>query len=249
MKDKVILITGATSGIGKSTAQKFGEAGAKVVVSGRRETEGNAVVAAIKAAGGEATFVRADVAKEEDVKALVARTVETYGRLDVAFNNAGVEHVGPLAEATQEEYRRLFDINVWGVISSMKHEIPAMLKNGGGSIINTSSMGGHIGMAGLSIYIASKHAVEGLTKTTALEYAQEGIRVNAVAPGAIETDMITRFAGEEGSDMRAGLASMHPMGRMGKANEIADAVLFLASDAASFITGTSLKVEGGFLAQ
>jgi NAD(P)-dependent dehydrogenase (short-subunit alcohol dehydrogenase family) len=249
MKDKVILITGATSGIGKSTALKFGEAGAKVVVSGRRETEGNAVVAAIKAAGGEATFVRADVAKEEDVKALVARTVETYGRLDVAFNNAGVEHVGPFAETTQEEYRRLFDINVWGVISSMKHEIPAMLKNGGGSIINTSSMGGHIGMAGLSIYIASKHAVEGLTKTTALEYAQEGIRVNAVAPGAIETDMITRFAGEEGSDMRAGLASMHPMGRMGKANEIADAVLFLASDAASFITGTSLKVEGGFLAQ
>lgn len=249
MKNKVVIITGATSGIGKATALKFGQAGAKVVVSGRRESEGQSVADLIKADGGEATFVRADVANEDDVKALVAKAVETYGRLDVAFNNAGVEQVGPFAEVTQDDYQRLFDINVWGVLSSMKHEIPAMLKNGGGSIINTSSIGGHIGMAGLSIYIASKHAVEGLTKTAALEYAKEGIRVNAVAPGAIETDMINRFAGEEGSEMRAGLASMHPVGRMGKANEIADAVLFLASDAASFVTGASLNVDGGFLAQ
>jgi NAD(P)-dependent dehydrogenase (short-subunit alcohol dehydrogenase family) len=249
MKNKVILITGATSGIGKATAFKFGQAGAKVVVSGRRQSEGQSVVEAIKAEGGEAIFVRADVTIEDDVKALVSKTVETYGRLDVAFNNAGVEHVAPISEVTRGDYQRLFDINVWGVTNSMQHEIAAMQKTGGGSIINTSSIGGHVGMAGLSIYIASKHAVEGLTKTTALEYAKEGIRVNAVAPGAIDTDMVTRFAGEEGSEMRAGLASMHPVGRMGRDTEIADAVLFLASDAASFITGTSLKVDGGFLAQ
>jgi len=249
MKNKVILITGATSGIGKATAFKFGQAGAKVVVSGRRQSEGQSVVEAIKAEGGEAIFVRADVTIEDDVKALVAKTVEAYGRLDVAFNNAGVEHVAPISEVTRGDYQRLFDINVWGVTNSMQHEIAAMQKTGGGSIINTSSIGGHVGMAGLSIYIASKHAVEGLTKTTALEYAKEGIRVNAVAPGAIDTDMVTRFAGEEGSEMRAGLASMHPVGRMGRDTEIADAVLFLASDAASFITGTSLKVDGGFLAQ
>jgi NAD(P)-dependent dehydrogenase (short-subunit alcohol dehydrogenase family) len=249
MKNKVILITGATSGIGKATALKFAQAGAKVIVSGRRKSEGQAVVDTIKADGGEATFVRADVAKEDEVKALVAKTIETYGRLDVAFNNAGVETMGPVTEATQDDYQRLFDINVWGVLSSMKHEIPAMLKNGGGSIINTSSIAGHIGMAGASVYIASKHAVEGLTKSTALEYAKEGIRVNAVAPGAIETAMIDRFAGEEGSEMRDGLTAMHPVGRLGKASEIADAVFFLASDSASFITGTSLKVEGGFLAQ
>jgi len=249
MKNKVVLITGGTSGIGKATALKFGAAGAKVVVSGRREPEGQAVVDAIKEAGGEATFVRADVSDESHVQALVAKTVETYGRLDIAFNNAGVEALGPVTEATKHSYQRLFDINVWGVLSSMKHEIPAMLKNGGGSIINTSSIAGHVGMAGASVYIASKHAVEGLTKSTALEYAKEGIRVNAVAPAAIETDMIDRFAGKEGSEMRAGLTSMHPFGRMGKAEEIADAVLFLASDASSFVTGTSLKVDGGFLSQ
>ena len=220
-----------------------------MIVSGRRATEGQAVVDSIKEAGGEATFVRADVSKESDVKALVAKTVETYGRLDVAFNNAGVESMGPITEVTQDAYKDVFDINVGGVISSMKYEIPAMLKNGGGSIINTSSIAGHVGMAGASVYVASKHAVEGLTKSTALEYAKEGIRVNAVAPGAIETDMIDRFAGEEGADARVGLTSMHPVGRMGIADEIADAVLFLASDASSFVTGTSLKVDGGFLSQ
>ena len=249
MKDKVVLITGATSGIGKTTALKFGAAGAKVVVSGRREEQGSAVVDAIKAAGGEATFVRADVAVEDDVKNLVAKTVETYGGLDVAFNNAGVEHSGSVVEESQADYERVFDINVWGVLSSMKHEIPAMLERGGGVIINTSSIAGHIGMAGAATYIASKHAVEGLTKTAALEYAQQGIRVNAVAPGGIATDMIDRFAGEEGSEMRDGLAQMHPLGRLGESEEIADAVLFLASDGASFITGESLKVDGGFVAQ
>jgi NAD(P)-dependent dehydrogenase (short-subunit alcohol dehydrogenase family) len=249
MKDKVVLITGATSGIGRATALKFGAAGAKVVVSGRREAEGQDVVETIKSAGGEARFVKADVANEAEVKALVAKTVETYGRLDVAFNNAGVELTGAIAEAEETDFRRVFDINVWGVLSSMKHEIPEMIKNGGGAIINTSSIAGHIGMPGAAVYIASKHAVEGLTKTAALEYAQQGVRINAVAPGGIATDMIDRFAGPEGSEMRDGLAQMHPLGRLGTSDEIADAVLFLASDGASFITGESLKVDGGFVAQ
>ena len=246
MKDKVVLITGGTSGIGKTTALKFGSEGSKVVISGRRESEGQAVVDEIKAAGGEATFVRADIANEDEVKAMVAKTVETYGGLNVAFNNAGVELGGPLVETERADFQRLFDINVWGVLTSMKYEIPEMIKGGGGSIINTSSVAGHIGMAGASVYIATKHAVEGLTKTAALEYVEQGIRVNSVAPGGIETAMIDRFAGP---DDQAGIAAMHPMGRFGKPQEIADAVYFLASDGASFITGESLKVDGGFLAR
>lgn len=247
-QNKVVLITGATSGIGKTSALAFAKAGAKVVVSGRRETEGQAVVAEIKAAGGEATFVKADVAIEADVAALVAQTVATYGRLDIAFNNAGIEHSGTVLDASEADYRRVFDINVWGVISSMKHEIPVMLRQGAGVIINTSSAVGHVGMPGASIYIASKHAVEGLTKAAALEYAKQGIRVNAVAPAAIETDMMHRFTGG-GEDTLSYMRSLHPVGRLGRSEEIANPVLFLASDAASFITGTSLKVDGGFLAQ
>jgi len=248
-QNKVVLITGATSGIGKVSALAFGKAGAKVVVSGRREAEGLAVVAGIKAAGGEATFVKADVAVEADVAALVAKTVATYGRIDIAFNNAGVELTGPIVDATEADYRRVFDINVWGVLTSMKHEIPVMLKQGGGVIINTSSVAGHIGMAGASVYVASKHAVEGLTKAAAIEYAKQGIRVNAVAPAAIETDMVTRFTGGGSEEALNYMHSLHPVGRMGRAEEIANPVLFLASDAASFITGTSLNVDGGFLAQ
>jgi NAD(P)-dependent dehydrogenase (short-subunit alcohol dehydrogenase family) len=218
------------------------------VVSGRRETEGQAVVAEIKAAGGEATFVKADVAIEADVAVLVAQTVAAYGRIDIAFNNAGIELTGPIVDVTEADYRRTFDINVWGVLTSMKHEIPVMLKQGAGVIINTSSVAGHIGKGGASVYVASKHAVEGLTKAAAMEYAKQGIRVNAVAPGGIKTEMAERFTGgsQEGLDY---LASLHPVGRLGTSDEIANAVLFLASDAASFITGTSLNVDGGFLAQ
>lgn len=246
---KVVLVTGGTSGIGKATALAFAKEGAKVVLAGRRETEGAAVVDEITKAGGTAHFVPADVAKEADVKRLVDATVAKFGRLDVAFNNAGVELMGPLTEVKEDDYRRLFDINVWGVIASMKYEVPAMLKTGGGAIVNTSSIAGHVGMAGAGVYIATKHAVEGLTKTAALEFAKQGIRVTAVAPAAIETDMIDRFAGPEGSDGRKGLAAMHPVGRMGQADEIAAAVLYLASDAAKFTTGISLPVDGGFLAQ
>ena len=248
-QNKVVLITGATSGIGKTSALAFAKAGAKVVLSGRREAEGQAIVAEIKAAGGEATFVKADVAVEADVAALVAKTVAAYGRIDIAFNNAGVELTGPIVDATEPDYRRVFDINVWGVLVSMKHEIPVMLKQGGGVIINTSSVAGHVGMSGAGVYVASKHAVEGLTKTAALEYAKQGIRVNAVAPAAIETDMITRFTGGGSEEALNYMHSMHPVGRMGRTEEIAHPVLFLASDAASFIIGISLNVDGGFLAQ
>jgi NAD(P)-dependent dehydrogenase (short-subunit alcohol dehydrogenase family) len=246
---KVVLVTGGTSGIGAVTAKLFAAEGAKVVVCGRRQPEGEAVVKAITAAGGTATFVTADVAKEKDVENLIATTLKTYGRLDVAFNNAGVELMGPMTDATEADYRRVFDINVWGVLVSMKHQIPAMLKTGGGSIINTSSIVGHIAMAGAGIYVATKFAVEGLTKTAALELAKQNIRVNAVAPGAIVTEMIDRFAGGEDSDTRKYLAGLHPIGRLGRGEEVAAAVLYLASDAASFTTGTSLPVDGGFTAQ
>jgi NAD(P)-dependent dehydrogenase (short-subunit alcohol dehydrogenase family) len=246
---KVVLVTGATSGIGRETALQFARAGARVVVAGRRQPEGEAVVRDIKAAGGEALFVQADVSREQDVKRLVDRTVERFGRLDVAFNNAGVEQSGSLAEATVDEYRRTFDINVLGVVLSMKYEVPAMLKTGGGSIINTSSVLGHIAAPGSGLYNASKHAVEGLTKTAALEFAKQGVRVNAVAPAATETEMIDRFVGAGDTEGRRQLAAIHPIGRMGRTSEVASAVLYLASDGASFVTGTSLPVDGGWLAQ
>jgi NAD(P)-dependent dehydrogenase (short-subunit alcohol dehydrogenase family) len=246
---KVVLVTGGTSGIGKETALAFAREGAKVVVSGRREAEGKAVVEAIRKAGGEGLFVQADVAKEADIKKLVDETVRKFGRLDVAFNNAGVEWTGPTTDATEADYRRVFDINVWGVLAAMKYEIPAMLKTGGGAVINTSSIAGHIGMAGAGVYVASKHAVEGLTKTAALEFAKQGVRVTAVAPAAIVTDMIDRFAGGEHSEGGKQLAAMHPVGRMGRAEEVAAAVLYLASDMAKFVTGISLPVDGGFMAQ
>jgi NAD(P)-dependent dehydrogenase (short-subunit alcohol dehydrogenase family) len=242
---KVALVTGGTSGIGRATAIEFARAGAKVVLSGRREKEGAQVVAEIKKLGGEAAFVRADVAKEADVKAMVKFTVDKFGKIDIAFNNAGAEWKGPLDQATEAEYRRVFDTNVWGVLNSMRHEIPMMLKNGGGAIVNTSSVAGHVGLAQVSVYIASKHAVEGLTKSAALEFAKKNIRINAVAPGPIATEMFDRFADDT---LRDQIIAITPVGRIGASEEIAAAVLYLASDAAKFTTGTSLVVDGGFIA-
>ena len=245
--NKIVLVTGGTSGIGKTTAIAFADAGARVVLTGRREKEGLEVVAEIKKTGGTAAYIRTDVAKEADVVKAVDFVLSTHGRLDVAFNNAGVEIVRPLDQVTEEQYRRTFDINVWGVLNAMKHEVAAMLKSGGGSIVNVSSIAGHIGLAQASIYVATKHAVEGLTKAIAVEFAKQGIRVNAVAPGAIDTEMVDRFAGKEG-DVRNWLISQHPVGRLGTAEEIAAAVLYLTSDAAKFTTGTILAIDGGWTA-
>ena len=243
---KVVLVTGGTSGIGKATAIEFARVGAKVVLTGRREKEGAQVVAEIKKLGGDAAFIRADVANEADVQAMVRFAVDKFGKIDIAFNNAGVEWTGPLEKATEAEYRRIFDINVWGVLNSMRQEIPAMLKNCGGAIINTSSLAGHVGSPQVSVYIASKHAVEGLTKSVALEFAKQNIRISAVAPGPIATEMWDRFAGDK--EVSAQVISTVPAARLGASDEIAAAVLYLASDAAKFTTGTSLVVDGGVVA-
>jgi NAD(P)-dependent dehydrogenase (short-subunit alcohol dehydrogenase family) len=246
---KVAIVTGGTSGIGRAAAIAFAKEGAKVVVAGRRAVEGDETVRRIKTNGGEAVFVATDVAQEAQVKNLVGRTLEQFGRLDIAFNNAGIEQTPtPFLEQSVETYNQVMDINVKGVWLSMRHEIPAMLKTGGGAIVNTSSVLGVIAMAGIEVYVASKHAVIGLTKSAAMEYAKQGIRINAVLPAAIETDMIRRFAGDA-PESRDRLAGMHPIGRIGKPEEIADAVLWLASDRASFVTGHSLSVDGGWTAQ
>lgn len=246
-ENKVALVTGGTSGIGRATAIAFAEAGAKVVLTGRREKEGREVVARIEQNGGTAAFFQADFSKDADVAAAIDFVVATYGRLDVAFNNAGVEALGPLQEITREKYQAAFDINVWGVLNAMKHEVAAMLKTGGGAIVNTTSTFGHVGAPQVTIYVGSKHAVEGMTKCVALEFAKQNIRVNSVSPAAIATDMIDRFAGKEG-EARDALTAKHPVGRLGKPEEIAAAVLYLCSDSAKFTTGTSLKVDGGWLA-
>ena len=244
--NKVALVTGGSTGIGRATSLLFARHGASVVI-GDLNPEGAEVVDLIKRESGNALFVKTDVSNARQVEELVARAVTSYGGLHFAFNNAGVEWIGPLDQATEAEYRRVFDINVWGVLNSMRHEIPAMLKSGGGAIVNTSSVAGHVGMAP-SIYTASKHAVEGLTKALALEFAKQKIRINAVAPAGVATEMVDRFAGKEG-EMRDYLTSLHPVGRIGASEEIAAAVLYLCSDNAKFTTGTSLVVDGGMLAQ
>src|SRR5438094_4816715 len=244
----VVLITGGNAGIGRAAAIEFAKQGAKVVVSGRREREGEEVVAGIKASGGEAIFVRADVSKERDVRTMIERTLATFGRLDCAFNNAGIEQaLTPLPDQTEETYDQIMDVNVKGVWLSLKHEIPAMLQNGGGAIVNNSSVAGLIGFATAPIYAASKHAVAGLTKSVALEYAKQNVRVNAVAPGAIETRMFRDFA--TAPEVRQMLESAHPIGRIGRPEEIASTVIWLCSNDASFVTGQIFPIDGGYTAQ
>ena len=245
LQDKVVLITGGTSGIGRATAVAFGEAGAKVVLSGRREAEGEETAALIRDTGAECLFVRSDVSDEAEVQALVEKTIATYGRLDCAFNNAGIESpLKPLHEQSIEDFDKLMSINVRGLFLCMKYEIQQMLNQESGVIINNSSMGGLIAFPGVSPYVASKHAVMGLTRSAALDYAKQGIRINAVNPGLIATAMMDRLRSGSTDD----IGSTVPMGRMGQAAEIAQAVVFLCSDAASYITGQPLVIDGGFTA-
>ena len=244
MKNPVVLITGALTGIGRAAALGFAREGAKIVVSGRRDDAGQTLVAELRALGAEAEFVRADVRHEADVEILVDKTVARFGRLDVAVNNAGTEgKPGPVIEQTAESYAATFDTNVLGVLLSMKHEMRVMQAQGAGSIVNLSSTMGQRGAPGASLYTASKHAVEGLTKSAALEGAAFGVRVNAVAPGATETGMLDRFAGN--ADRKAAMVAGIPLKRVGRPEEIADAILFAASDKASFISGQIINVNGG----
>jgi NAD(P)-dependent dehydrogenase (short-subunit alcohol dehydrogenase family) len=247
MNTPVVLITGALTGIGRAAAVAFAGKGAKVVVAGRRDAVGKALVKELRSLGSEAEFTNADVRRDDDVRAVVDKTVARFGRLDVAVNNAGTEgQVGPITEQTAESYAATFDTNVLGVILSMKHEVRVMREQGHGSIVNISSTYGHEGAAGASVYVGSKHAVEGITKSVALEVAKSGIRVNAVAPGPTDTGMLTRFT--RTPESKAALVTGVPMGRLGLSEELANAIVFIASDEASFITGHILNVDGGHTA-
>jgi NAD(P)-dependent dehydrogenase (short-subunit alcohol dehydrogenase family) len=244
MSSSVVLITGALTGIGRAAAVSFAKAGHRLVVSGRKPDAGQALVSELRSLGAEAEFIQADVRKEDDVRRLVDRTVERFGRLDVAVNNAGTEgRPGSISDQTAESYAATFDTNVLGVLLSMKHEVRVMQGQGSGSIINISSTYGHEGAAGASVYVGSKHAVEGITKSVALEAVKSGIRVNAVAPGPIDTGMLTRFTGTP--ENKAALTTTVPMNRLGRSEEIAEAIVFIASEEASFITGHVLNVDGG----
>src|SRR5256886_487566 len=240
----VVLITGALTGIGRATAVAFAKEGASIVASGRREAEGKALEAELRSLGAEAAFIRADVRHDDEVRNLVDQTVARFGRIDAAVNAAGTEgKPGPIIDQSGESYAATFDTNVLGTLLSLKHELRVMQAQGHGSIINISSTYGHEGAAGASVYSASKHAVEGLTKSAALEAAGSGVRVNAVAPGPTDTGMLNRFTGN--AERKAGLVSSVPLQRMGEPDEIASAIVFLASSKASFTTGQVLFVDGG----
>ena len=246
---KVAIVTGASSGIGRVTAVALANEGIRVSLAARRDKEGEETLRLLKESGGEGIFVRTDVSNENDVRLLVEETVKTFGRLDYAFNNAGaVEDPAPFASKTSSLFDKIMNVNVKGTWLSMKYEIPQMLKNGGGALVNNSSVFGVIANPQLPLYTASKHAVLGLTKAAALEYAKAGIRINAIAPGAIETEMMEQSIGND-KQLREALVALHPIGRPGKPEEIANAVIWLLSDKASFLTGHTLLVDGGWVSR
>jgi NAD(P)-dependent dehydrogenase (short-subunit alcohol dehydrogenase family) len=244
MNTPVVLITGALTGIGRATALAFAKEGARIVIAGRRDQAGQNLVAELRRLDAEAEYMNADVRREEDVRILVDKTVARFGRLDVAVNAAGTEgKPGPVTEQSAESYAATFDTNVLGTLLSMKHELRVMLAQKRGSIINVSSTYGHLGGASASLYAASKHAVEGLTRSAALEAAEFGVRVNVVAPGPIDTGMLDRFTGT--AERKAGLVAGVPLQRTGRPEEIAQMIVFLASDKASFSTGATFAADGG----
>jgi NAD(P)-dependent dehydrogenase (short-subunit alcohol dehydrogenase family) len=249
MNPSVVLITGALTGIGRATALAFAREGHPIVVSGRRDEAGHALAAELRALGTQAEFIRADVRYEAEVRSLVEQTVERFGRLDIAVNNAGTEgQLGPITEQSTDNYEATFGANVLGTLLSLKHELRVMLAQGSGAIVNLSSIAGQVGLAGGSVYAASKHAVEGLTKSAALEGAAAGVRVNAVAPGPVATEMLERFVGGDAQIKQAFLSTV-PARRAANVEEIAQTIVFLAGDKARYLTGQCLAVDGGFTAQ
>ena len=248
-ENKVVLITGGSFGIGRATAIEFAKKGAKVVIADWVEDPEQITMKAIVEAGSNAIFVKCDVSKDAEVKALIAKTISTYGRLDFAFNNAGIEGLSaPTQDCTEENWDRVMSVNLKGVWLCMKYEIQEMLKQGKGAIVNTSSVAGLVAFPGISAYVASKHAILGLTKNAAIENVKLGIRVNAVCPGVIQTPMIDRFTGKN-KEVEKAFASQEPIGRLGQPEEVAKAVIWLCSDMASFVTGVTLPVDGGWVAQ
>ena len=252
-REKIVLIVGGTSGIGEASALEFARLGATVVIAGRREAEGQHVAKKIVALGTKSLFIPCDVSRETDCQNLVDRTLQQFGRLDVAFNNAGIEGpVGALTtEQNEQEFRKIFDINVGGVLWGMKHQIPAMISSGGGCIVNNASVVGTLGMAGAALYVASKHAVVGLSQSAALEFSSKGVRINIVSPAVIVSPMYDRFTTALGNPdlVRKQLVGEHPIGRVGTPEDVAGVVIFLCSRAASFITAANLVIDGGYTAQ
>lgn len=249
----IALVTGSGAGIGRAAALKFSEEGAKVVVSDVNEAGGEETVSLIKDAGGEAIFVRADVSKREEVDELIRETVKVYGRLDCACNNAGIEgKIAPMVEQTIENLDAIIDVNLRGVFFCLQAEIQEMMKNGGGAIVNLASVAGLIGFPGLSPYVASKHAVNGLTKNAALEYGPSGVRVNSICPGGIDTRMLDSLAEQAtngAQSSREMMDPLHPIGRIGKPEEVAELIVWLCSPRASFITGANIPIDGGYVSQ